>query len=174
MEQTPWANPQHPIHQQQMPQGPQTQAFERAPPFTTPAAQKRVVDVNAPNGSASTIPDNASAANSSNNNTPFGTEQEPYSHSQKQALSTGHDADKKTGFRSLSSSPLDMRKPAPPNAFVHHRSAPDVRPDAVSRNSAHSPQSSRLGLFASKRESSPPLSSKPVNSIHSSNQMTTL
>lgn len=171
LEQTPWANPQHPIHQQQM-QVPQTQAFERAPPFTTPAAQKRMVDINAPNGSASTIPENASAANSSTNNTPYGTEQETHSHNHRQPPSTDHDPDKKIGFRSLSSSPLDMRKPQPPvNASGHHRSVPDVRTDAASRNPAHSPTSTRLGLFASKRDSSPSLPSKPVNTIHPPNQM---
>lgn len=173
LEQTPWANPQHPIHQQQqMPQATHSQVFERAPPFTTPAAQKRVVDINAPNGSASTIPENASAANSSTNNTPFGLEQDPQTHSHRQAANPDYDADRRFGFRSLSSSPLDMRRPQPRsgNAYGHHRSVPEVRSD-VSHNPSYSPPSSRLGLFPSNRESSPPLPSKPVNSIHPSNQM---
>lgn len=172
LEQTPWANPQHPIHQQQqMPQATHSQVFDRAPPFTTPAAQKRVVDVNAPNGSASTIPENGSAANSSTNNTPFGLEQDPQSHNHRQAVNPDYDADRRFGFRSLSSSPLDMRRPPPSsNAFGHHRSVPEVRSD-TSRNPAYSPPSARLGLFPSNRDSSPPLSSKPANSMHPPNQM---
>lgn len=174
LEQTPWANPQHPIHQQQMTHNPQPQVFERAPTFTTPAAQKRMVDVNAPNGSASTIPENASAANSSTNNTPFGMEQEP-PHSHRQLGNTDYDPERMFGFRSLSSSPLDMRKqqPASTTAFAHHRSVPDVRADATSRRVPYEPQSARLGFFTSNRDPSPPPppSSKSVNSIHPPNHM---
>ncbi|OCK77611.1 hypothetical protein K432DRAFT_303785 [Lepidopterella palustris CBS 459.81] len=56
IEQTPWANPQHPAHHQSHYQG-----IAVAPPRTvsqnyhTPVAQRRMVDVGAPNGSASTI-----------------------------------------------------------------------------------------------------------------------
>ncbi|KAL4888683.1 Sds3-like-domain-containing protein [Aspergillus ambiguus] len=165
LEQTPWANPQHPIHQQQ--QRPPSQVYEhpRAPAFTTPAAQKRVVDVNAPNGSASTIAETSSA-----NNTPYEQEQQ-----QSQALgpfaNPDYDADRRSGFRSLSSSPLDMRKPHPApyhHGLDHHRS-----PQGGPRNAAaaYSPPPARPGLFhtsTAKRESSPPSlsSSKPVSSLH--------
>ncbi|KAL5362655.1 Sds3-like-domain-containing protein [Aspergillus floccosus] len=161
LEQTPWANPQHPIHQQQ--QRPPSQVYEnpRALAYTTPAAQKRVVDVNAPNGSASTIAENSSA-----NNTPYGQEQP--SQNLGPFANPDYDADRRSGFRSLSSSPLDMRKPHP--AAYHgldHRS-----PQGGVRNAAnaYSPPPARLGIFhtsTAKRESSPPLSSsKPVNSLH--------
>lgn len=165
LEQTPWANPQHPVHQQQtqQQQRPSNRDFEqaRAPSFTTPAAQKRVVDINAPNGSASTIAENSSA-----NNTPYG-EQEPQSVSHNAFGNSDYDAERQSRFRSLSSSPLDMRKPNLPlnNAFDGRSS------DPASRNMAYSPPSARLGLFqptASKRESSPPLHTKPVSSIHHS------
>ena len=163
LEQTPWANPQHPVHQQQtqQQQRPPNRAFEqpRAPSFTTPAAQKRVVDINAPNGSASTIAENSSA-----NNTPYG-EQEPQSVSHNGFGNSDYDAERQARFRSLSSSPLDMRKPNLPlnNAFDGRSS------DPASRNMAYSPPSARLGLFqstASKRDPSPPLHSRPVSSIH--------
>ncbi|KAF5860685.1 hypothetical protein ETB97_001253 [Aspergillus alliaceus] len=156
LEQTPWANPQHPIHHQQhMPQRPQSRVFEnpRAPAYTTPAAQKRVVDIHAPNGSASTIAENSSA-----NNTPYDHEQAtqgvgPYGNPE-------YDADRRSGFRSLSSSPLDVRKSHPSSYnTLDNRSPPH-------RNAGYSPPPARLGLFQSKRDSSPPLSSKPVNSIH--------
>lgn len=173
LEQTPWANPQHPVHQQPMPQRPQSQAFERPPIFTTPAAQKHAVDVHAPNGSASTIPENASAANSSTNNTPYGMDHDLQSHSHGQVWNAEYDADRRSGYRSPSTSPLYMRKPQPHtnNALEPQRSVPDARPDTF-RNPAYSPQSSRVGFFGPRRESSPPLSSKPVNSLHQSNQMT--
>ncbi|EHA21564.1 hypothetical protein ASPNIDRAFT_193828, partial [Aspergillus niger ATCC 1015] len=165
LEQTPWANPQHPIHQhQQLPQRPQSRVFEnpRAPVFTTPAAQKRVVDIHAPNGSASTIAENSSA-----NNTPYDQEQHPQNPGP--FANPDYEAERRSGFRSISSSPLDVRKPHPAsyNTTLGRRS-----PQGTSQNAAaYSPPSARLGLFQSatvKRDSSPPLSSRPVNSIHQS------
>jgi hypothetical protein len=183
LEQTPWANPQHPIHhhhhhhhqqqQHQIPPG-QSRVFEspHASSFTTPAAQKRVVDINAPNGSASTIAENLSAANSSANNTPYGAEQEHQHHSLAHFGVPDYDTDRKSGYRSLSSSPLDVRKPHPSYATLDHRASQTTS----SRNPAFSPQPARLGLFqsnASKHDSSPPLSSKQVNSMHPSSGILT-
>jgi hypothetical protein len=133
--------------------------------FTTPAAQKRVIDINAPNGSASTIADNASAANSSAANTPYGLEQDHRHHGAGHPSGVDYDSidNRKTGFRSQSSSPLDVRKgPANPSQFL------DARHEAAARNAGYSPP--RFGLFgSSKRESSPPLSSanKALGGIHS-------
>ncbi|GFF73105.1 transcriptional regulatory protein DEP1 [Aspergillus udagawae] len=182
LEQTPWANPQHPIHhhhhhhhqqQHQIPPG-QSRVFEspHASSFTTPAAQKRVVDINAPNGSASTIAENLSAANSSANNTPYGAEQEHQHHGLAHFGVPDYDTDRKSGYRSLSSSPLDVRKPHPSYATLDHRASQTTS----SRNPAFSPQPARLGLFqsnASKHDSSPPLSSKQVNPIHPSSGILT-
>ncbi|KAJ6145265.1 hypothetical protein N7470_009160 [Penicillium chermesinum] len=177
LEQTPWANPQHPIHQQQ-PQHqysqqhrPQARAHEsQQAPFTTPAAQKRVVDVNAPNGSASTIPENMSAANSSANNTPYGTEQEPRSHHQGPFRNPEFDVEHKPAFRSQSSSPLDVRKPIPnPSRNVERRSP---NHDAPPRTSMFSPPPPpvRQGLFQSsaalKADPSSAHPSKPVDAVH--------
>ncbi|KKK16229.1 hypothetical protein ARAM_001803 [Aspergillus rambellii] len=142
LEQTPWANPQHPIHhyQQRIPQRPQSRISEnpRAPTYNTPAGQMRVVDVNAPNGSASTIAENSSA-----NNTPYGNEQEhPVAGA---ALYPQYEADRQSGFRSLSASPLDVRKPHPaPYPALDHRSA-----QGTSRNPDYSPPPTRLGFFQS-------------------------
>ncbi|PYH99500.1 transcriptional regulatory protein Dep1 [Aspergillus ellipticus CBS 707.79] len=163
LEQTPWANPQHPIHQHQpVPQRPQSRVFEnpRAPAFTTPAAQKRMVDIHAPNGSASTIAENSSA-----NNTPYDQEQHPQTLGH--FVNPEYDADRRSGFRSLSSSPLDVRKPHPASyGNLDHRPPP-----GPSQSATYSPPSARLGLFqstASKRDPSPSMPSRPVNSIHQS------
>ncbi|KAJ6043500.1 hypothetical protein N7460_004855 [Penicillium canescens] len=176
LEQTPWANPQHPIHQQQQHQHhpqqhrPPGRTFEHPQPssYTTPAAQKRVVDVNAPNGSASTIPENASAANSSANNTPYGIEQDLRHQTQGPFRNPDYDADhRKSGFRSLSSSPLDVRKSQPhiPHTLEHRSPATDV----PTHNHIFSPPPARQGLFQPaglKRDISPSLSSKPVDAVH--------
>ncbi|KAJ5936376.1 hypothetical protein N7454_005011 [Penicillium verhagenii] len=145
LEQTPWANPQHPIHQQQAqhqyPQQhrPQGRPFEhqQATSFATPAAQKRVVDINAPNGSASTIPENISVANSSANNTPYGIEQESRHQHQGPFRNPDYDLEHKSGYRSQSSSPLDVRKSHPHASHVMERRSPV--PDSSSRNPIFSP-----------------------------------
>lgn len=65
LEQNPWANPQHPSHHQQLQLHQQVSGLSRtATPSSTPAAQRRVVDLTEPQGSASTIPDYPSGPNS--------------------------------------------------------------------------------------------------------------
>ncbi|KAJ6121772.1 hypothetical protein N7512_004237 [Penicillium capsulatum] len=175
LEQTPWANPQHPIHQQQaqnqysQPPRPQGPPFEppQSSSFATPAGQKRVVDVNAPNGSASTIPENASAANSSANNTPYGTEHEPRHPAQGSFRHPDHHSEHKSGFRSQSSSPLDVRKPHP---HPHHGTERRSPVPNISHNSIFSPPPARQGLFESSAapelETSPSVPSKTVDALH--------
>ena len=72
LEQTPWANPQHPAHQQQQ-MNPAFRRFshQQRPhsPYRTPAAQHRDSE-NINHGSASTIPDGFSAQGSSMAATP--------------------------------------------------------------------------------------------------------
>lgn len=180
LEQTPWANPQHPIHQQQhqqqqqqhsQPPRPQGRTFEHPQPssYATPAAQKRMVDINAPNGSASTIPENASAANSSANNTPYGMEHDPRHQAQGPFRNPDYDVDhRKSGFRSLSSSPLDVRKAQPHLSHALEHRSPIT--DAPSHNHIFSPPSARQGLFqpsaALQRETSPSLPPKPADVVH--------
>lgn len=151
-----WANPQY--HQ-----APRQNLTSNPMSFATPAAQKHAVDIHAPNGSASTIADNASAANSSTANTPYGTEQEQRLQRPGQFSSVDYDAlDRKSGFRSQSSSPLDMRKAQPTSSHLFDSNRPDG-----SRHPGFSPPS-RMSIFGtSKRAESPPLSSKPLNAMHS-------
>ena len=74
LEQNPWANPQHPVHQQQ-----HTGRLSRhvsdqtqiADAIITPAAQKSLVDLDRPAGSASTIPEHLSAQASSASAKPY-------------------------------------------------------------------------------------------------------
>ncbi|KAK2758658.1 hypothetical protein FQN54_003348 [Arachnomyces sp. PD_36] len=193
LEQTPWANPQHPIHQQHLQQQIQQHTLSeqpRATSFTTPAAQRRAVDVNAPNGSASTIPENMSNANSSAANTPYGTEQERarlhgITASGADPHHTDLDAtDRNSGFRSQSSSPLEVRKSRPSN---YQTGNPLGRPPSLSQpqefrqdgtSSAGAPKhstsssSSRLGLFnnsPTKQERSPQIPA-PNSDVLSSRQ----
>jgi hypothetical protein len=174
-----WTNPPHPFHQQVRQHGRAAEQSHGPPSFTTPAAQKRVVDIHAPNGSASTIVENPSAPNSSATNTPYGIEQESRSRGQVSGLDYDA-ADGKNGLRSQSSSPLDVRKAQLHSSrFLDTRSplpvAPEIRSESASRNH-HSGNSTtigyapstRLGLFgsSSKRESSPPRPPKPVSTMH--------
>ncbi|RDW81759.1 uncharacterized protein DSM5745_05316 [Aspergillus mulundensis] len=156
LEQTPWANPQHPYHQHQhLSQRSQNRILDnsRVPAFATPAGQMRMVDVSAPNGSASTIAENSSA-----NNTPYGLDQDNAAAVAK--LYPDYD----TRLRSLSSSPTDVRKPHPAMyTSLEHRP-----PQGVPRNPGYSSPPSRLvfGTSGHRRDTSPSLPSKPVNSLH--------
>ncbi|KAL4765196.1 uncharacterized protein BDW70DRAFT_83556 [Aspergillus foveolatus] len=155
LEQTPWANPQHPYHQHQnLSHRPQNRIMDnsRMSAFATPAGQMRVVDVNAPNGSASTIAENSSA-----NNTPYGLEQD------NSTAATKPYPDYDARLRSLSSSPTDVRKPHP----AMYTSLDHRPPQGIPRNPGYLSPPSRL-VFGSapKRDTSPSLSSKPVNSLH--------
>lgn len=73
LEQNPWANPQHPVHQQQhigrlsRQVSDQTQIAEAN---ITPATQQSSADIHRPSGSASTIPEQFSAQASSTLATP--------------------------------------------------------------------------------------------------------
>jgi hypothetical protein len=64
LESTPWANPRHPSHQEsRYPPG-----SSRVPSYQTPAGQRRMVDLTAPNGSASTIEANSNPPSAQNTN----------------------------------------------------------------------------------------------------------
>lgn len=65
LEHNPWANPQHPSHHQQLRLHRQVSGLSQtATPSSTPAAQRRVVDLTEPQGSASTMHDYPSGPNS--------------------------------------------------------------------------------------------------------------
>jgi hypothetical protein len=75
LESTPWANPRHPSHQEAR-FGP---APSRVPSYQTPAGQRRVIDLTAPNGSASTIDANSNppSANAPTTNVRIGDSESP-------------------------------------------------------------------------------------------------
>jgi hypothetical protein len=73
LEQNPWANPQHPVHQQQHIGRLSRQISDQTQIVganITPVTQKSSVDTNRPSGSASTIPEQFSAQASSTLATP--------------------------------------------------------------------------------------------------------
>ena len=79
LEQTPWANPLHPAHHQALNPTQRQLSVHSRPlsPFTTPASQRRMAEVGAPVGSASTIAVLNSAQNSSIAPTPSNIEHNP-------------------------------------------------------------------------------------------------
>ena len=100
LEQTPWANPQHPVHRHRLQMGrqPSNQSLSNES-LTTPAQQQRTVDISAPTGSASTIVENVSAQVSSAINTP--------QDDQPEARNSGA---AQPAYRVHSSSPFDTRQ----------------------------------------------------------------
>ncbi|MCJ1378402.1 hypothetical protein MMC17_001500 [Xylographa soralifera] len=78
LEQTPWANPHHPVHHQLLSAAQRQSSFHSRPlsPFTTPAPPRRVIDISVINGSASTIAALQSAQNSSMAPTPASGERQ--------------------------------------------------------------------------------------------------
>ncbi len=72
LEQTPWANPQHPAHHQQHHslQRQISNLSRPASPFSTPIGQRRIVDLTVAHGSASTIAEPQSGPSSSMAPTP--------------------------------------------------------------------------------------------------------
>ncbi|KAF5849578.1 hypothetical protein GGP41_005045 [Bipolaris sorokiniana] len=89
LESTPWANPRHPSHQQESryPLGP-----SRVPNYQTPAGQRRMVDLSAPNGSASTIEANSNppSSNAHHTNGLLGDAESPVLHMKR--APSGHSA----------------------------------------------------------------------------------
>lgn len=146
LEQTPWANPQHPIHRLAT----QRQTSNRSPfntdVFVTPANQQRTTENLQTQGSASTIPD-PSAQLSSLANTP----QEGLSSTTKleQQGSSVHN------YRLHSASPLDARRVVPPYQDRHEVDSTQSGPapkDHI-RDLASSPLNARANLNMAK---SPP------------------
>ncbi|KAK2749741.1 hypothetical protein FQN55_002977 [Onygenales sp. PD_40] len=180
LEQTPWANPQHSTHEQYLQQLQQSRLAEQQRtenPFSTPAAQQRIVDLSAPNGSASTIPEHPSAPNSSAANTPQVPDQDRALQSQRLHTTAtdspysrhpeADEADRNSGYHSLASSPLDVRKPSNArrpqarNTPGRRSPAPPSSEGPATRDNPQSPptSSARLGRFGAppRREPSPQL-----------------
>lgn len=106
LEQTPWANPQHPIHRLAI----SRQNSNRSPlnndVFLTPASQQHTAENPQPTGSASTIVDPA-AQHSSVANTPHD--------GQSSATKLEHQSNSNNihNYRLHTASPLDSRRPNP-------------------------------------------------------------
>jgi hypothetical protein len=88
LEQNPWANPQHPIHQQHMGRMSRqiSSQTEGADATVTPATQKSLVDPFKAADSASTIPEHPSAQASSALATPYGNNEELHNHISEMAV----------------------------------------------------------------------------------------
>ena len=156
LEQTPWANPQHPVHQY-LGQGNRpapVQSTKAQMPVNTPVVPKTKLDSNAGIGSSSTIPDKSSAPASSALNTPYGAEAnkltvdirttERLSDMPPNRAKEAAGPDK----RSESASPSDVRKSYFNLNPINTKTSNDVRES--------SPQTSRMALFSSPTRPSVP------------------
>jgi hypothetical protein len=179
LEHPPWPVSHRLAHQQQISkQGGRIPETAHHAAFMTPASQKHDVDIHAPNGSASTIPENPSAPSSSTANTPYGKDQEAHTIEPGQSGPDFEALNRKSGYRSQSSSPLDVRKSQPSQGY-HKDPRPipptsqDTRTEPHTRHTGYSPPS-RLGMFGtSKREDTPPILPKSLNNLHSSSGIVT-
>ncbi|OAP63567.1 hypothetical protein AYL99_02794 [Fonsecaea erecta] len=145
LEQTPWANPQHPIHRLSR------QNSNRSPmsEFLTPANQQRNMTdgLQPPGGSASTIVDpSASAPVSSAVNTPH----DGQSSAAKIEAQAGGGSSGLQNYRMHSASPLDMRRqPAPVDSSdVQRQEGREKDIIGNGRDMASSPLTSRAYLNA--------------------------
>jgi hypothetical protein len=157
LEQTPWANPQHPVHQYHGHANRPASVQSRRPqvPVSTPVGPKAHIDSSAGAGSASTIPEKSSAPASSALNTPYGTdairpladgratEDTPDVPQDSANQPVGQDT------RSESASPSEARKSTLLNSNPNNtRIGNDAREG--------SPQTSRMALFSSPTRPSIP------------------
>jgi hypothetical protein len=110
IERTPWANPQHPVHQQAHYTGPPGPPRAASQSYQTPAGQRRMVDLQAPNGSASTIEANSnppsSAAGQSLSNGRIGESESPVLQMKRNPSDHPQYSDSASGPRHLPREPL--------------------------------------------------------------------
>ncbi|EXJ78286.1 hypothetical protein A1O3_09447 [Capronia epimyces CBS 606.96] len=144
LEQTPWANPQHPIHRLSR------QNSNRSPiaEFLTPANQQRTADGLQPAGSASTIVD-PSAQISSAINTPH--DEQLYSSTTKLEPQPGSSVH---NYRLHSTSPLDTRRVASGAGTDFHISTDNS--EALTKDRHRDLNSSPLTSRAQQAAGSPP------------------
>ena len=152
LEQTPWANPQHPVHQhilsRQSRQSSTQSNFSHN--YSTPAAPKKTVDIHASNGSASTFADNPSAPTSSVLNMPYGVERDHVNGSESQ---TNKRKDQKSGYKESSTTPIDLNhRPSPPRSTPFSINAGERNKYGISGADGTgpaltSPSTSRHGVF---------------------------
>jgi hypothetical protein len=156
LEQTPWANPQHPAHQylSHANRPPSVQSRRPQAPVSTPAGPKMQVEGNGGVGSASTIPEKSSAPASSALNTPYSTDaikaaidnrEKEYASDAPPERAGGAVGD---NTRSESASPSEARKSYLNSTLTKPRASNDV--------SEASLPASRLPLFGSPTRPSLP------------------
>lgn len=141
LEQTPWANPQHPVHSRLN----KNLAGQQNPDsiYATPANQKTTMDSNTTHGSASTIPENLSAQASSALNTPH--DQEHYHGSADRPSVVGHRVASNGLPPRTSLSPTDTRKVGSVTQYrldkriIEDGPGPAVHSPPQSRNMFNSP-----------------------------------
>ncbi|KAI9694614.1 MAG: hypothetical protein M1822_000230 [Bathelium mastoideum] len=155
--QTPWANPQHPAHQQ----GALTSQTSRLPnPFTTPAPQRRMFDgPHLPNGSGSTI-----AIPSDPPSSAFAPGGSSVNHHSATLADVGHGLDSTshipTSIDNTAESPLSQLKRNPPHHHHHHHHHHHSQP-AAEPNRADEPLDAwALRRIANADHSSPMASIK--------------
>lgn len=133
LEQTPWANPQHPIHRL----GLSRQNSDRSminDTFLTPANQSRAAENPQPGGSASTIPEHPSAPVSSAVNTPH------------DVMSSQTKAEPGAQiYRLQSLSPLETRRMNYTGTQAN-QTRPASQPREMTHETGSSPLASRIGL----------------------------
>lgn len=158
LEQTPWANPQHPIHHHvhRMSRQPSEQTTPGAPSLT-PSGQKRVIDLSLQKGSASTTHENPSAAASAN--TPQGAEQDQDApvHTEVDAPARGS-SELVVNVQSQLNSPSEYRRanmaaPLSKELCKTETSARTV--EQATGQTTTSPPMSRLSLFSSPTRPGP-------------------
>jgi hypothetical protein len=157
LEQTPWANPQHPVHQYHGHVNRPASVQSRRPPapVSTPAGPKAHIDSSAGVGSASTIPEKSSAPASSARTTPYGTDAiRPLADGRaaEDAADVARDGvDQPVGrdAKSESASPSETRK-----LTLLHSTSNNTRIGNDAREG--SPQTSRMALFTSPTRPSMP------------------
>ncbi|EXJ74149.1 uncharacterized protein A1O5_02443 [Cladophialophora psammophila CBS 110553] len=146
LEQTPWANPQHPIHRLSR------QNSNRSPmsEFLTPANQQRNMTdgLQPPGGSASTIVDPSVSAQASS---AIHTPHDGQSSATKAEAQTGGGSSGLQNYRMHSASPLDMRRqPAQhDNSELQRQQGREKDVIGSGRDMASSPLTSRAYLNAS-------------------------
>jgi hypothetical protein len=155
LEQTPWANPQHPAHQYLSHANRPTPVHSKRPqvPVSTPAGPKMQVDSNGGIGSASTIPEKSSAPPSSALNTPYSTDAVKVVDNREKGYSSDAPPERAGGAvnhnaRSESASPSEARKSYLNSTLTKPRTSNDV--------GRASPPASRMPLFSSPTRSSLP------------------
>lgn len=163
LEQNAWANSQHPVHQQ-LHHPLQRQGSQISSSLTTPAAQRRIVDLSAPKGSASTIADESSVPTSSAVATPISIAQ----HQGQQKLdrrgstkpdSLSHSAEGVPSVQGIplasegERSPTDLRKHHP-GGHAAERPGPSESPGFLQQSSAPVSSSSFPSAFGNSNPAS--------------------